>query len=144
MLLREGSIHALVPHDDPWVMEVAQWVDLQGGLLLPGFIDIQVNGGGGVLFNNARDVDGLATIARAHRRYGTTGLLPTLISDTVEVMAEAIAATRAAIAQGVPGILGIHLEGPYLNPLRKGIHDHTQFRVPQLHELMRCTALITG
>ncbi|ALR09029.2 N-acetylglucosamine-6-phosphate deacetylase [Xylella fastidiosa] len=144
VLLRGGCIQALLPHDDPRVTVGAQWVDLRGGLLLPGFIDIQVNGGGGVLFNNARDVDALATIARAHRRYGTTGLLPTLISDTVEVMVEAIAATRAAIAQGVPGILGIHLEGPYLNPLRKGTHDYTQFRVPQLHEVMRCTALDNG
>ncbi|HHW4680876.1 MAG TPA: N-acetylglucosamine-6-phosphate deacetylase [Xylella taiwanensis] len=144
VLLAEGRIQALVPHDHLRVTGVAQQVDLRGGMLLPGFIDLQVNGGGGVLFNNARDVQALATIARAHRRYGTTGLLPTLISDTAEVMAEAIAATRTAMAQGVPGILGIHLEGPYLNPMRKGTHDETQFRVPDLHEIAMSTALDNG
>jgi N-acetylglucosamine-6-phosphate deacetylase len=98
------------------------------GLLAPGFIDIQVNGGGGVLLNDAPTVDGIRTIAEAHRRYGTTGLLPTLITDTSERMAEAIAATRAAIAEGVPGVLGIHIEGPYLNPARKGVHDPALMR----------------
>ncbi|HHW4683520.1 MAG TPA: N-acetylglucosamine-6-phosphate deacetylase [Xylella sp.] len=144
VLLADGRIQALVPHNDPCVTVFTQRVDLRAGMLLPGFIDIQVNGGGGVLFNNARDVQGLATIACAHRRYGTTGLLPTFISDTVEVMAEAIAATRAAIAQGVPGILGIHLEGPYLNPVCKGTHDETRFRVPDVHEIVMATSLDNG
>ena len=87
--------------------------DLQGAALVPGFIDAQVNGGGGVLFNNATTIDAIRTIAEAHRRFGTTGLLPTLISDDAEVMARAVAATRAAIEAGVPGVLGIHLEGTY-------------------------------
>ena len=78
------------------------------GDLLPGFIDLQVNGGGGVLFNDAPSVDGIAAIARAHRRFGTTGLLPTLISDDLDVVARAIAAVDDAIARGVPGVLGIH------------------------------------
>lgn len=119
-------------------------VDLGGATLLPGFIDIQVNGGGGVLFNNACTPQALATIAAAHRRYGTTGMLPTLISDTAEVMAEAIAATRQAIAQGVPGVLGIHLEGPYLSPARKGTHDAQKFRVPDAHEIAVDTSLDNG
>ena len=94
------------------------------GLLAPGFIDVQVNGGGGVLFNDARTVEGIAAIGAAHRRFGTTGFLPTLITDTREHMAEAIAATAARrLPHSVPGVLGIHLEGPFLNPERKGVHD---------------------
>ena len=98
------------------------------GDLLPGFIDLQVNGGGGVLFNDQPTVEGIATIARAHRRFGTTGLLPTLISDDLDVVARAIAAVDAAIEQRVPGVLGIHIEGPFLNAARKGIHDASKFR----------------
>jgi len=93
------------------------------GLLAPGFIDIQVNGGGGVLLNDRPTVEGVRAIAAAHRRTGTTGLLPTLVTDTRERMAEAIAAVRGALAEGVPGVLGVHLEGPFLNPERKGVHD---------------------
>jgi N-acetylglucosamine-6-phosphate deacetylase len=98
------------------------------GLLAPGFIDVQVNGGGGVLFNAQRTADGIAAIGAAHRRYGTTGFLPTLITDTREHMAEAVAATRAAIERGIPGVLGVHLEGPFLNPERKGVHDPALMR----------------
>lgn len=118
--------------------------DLQGDTLLPGFIDIQVNGGGGVLFNNAPTVDALRRIAQAHRRFGTTGMLPTLISDDLEVMREAIAATRDAIAQGVPGILGLHLEGPYLASARKGTHDAGKFRVPDAAEIELVASLGHG
>jgi N-acetylglucosamine-6-phosphate deacetylase len=99
-----------------------------GGLLAPGFIDVQVNGGGGVLFNDTRTVGGIRAIGAAHRRFGTTGFLPTFITDTRERMAEAVAAARAALAAGVPGVLGIHLEGPFLNPERKGVHDAAHMR----------------
>lgn len=119
-------------------------IDLQGGYLVPGFIDVQVNGGGGVLFNNDTSVQALATIAQGHRKYGTTGLLPTLISDDAEVMQRAVAATRAAITQGVPGVLGIHLEGPYIAPARKGTHNADKFRVPDADEVAMVTALDNG
>src|SRR5690606_19379652 len=118
--------------------------DLQGATLLPGYIDAQVNGGGGVLFNNDTTVDAIRTIAQAHRRFGTTGLLPTLISDDADVMARAIDATRDAIAQGVPGVLGIHLEGPYIAPARKGTHDAGKFRVPGADEVAMATSLDNG
>ena len=118
--------------------------DLGGHTLLPGFIDVQVNGGGGVLFNNAPTVDTLRRIAEAHRRFGTTGLLPTLISDDVAVMRAAIAAVREAILQGVPGILGIHLEGPYLAAARKGTHDAGRFRVPDEEEIALASSLDNG
>ena len=97
--------------------------ELGGGILAPGFIDAQVNGGGGVLFNEARTAAGVAAIARAHARHGTTGLLPTFITDRGDRRAEAVAAVRDAVAAGTPGILGIHLEGPHFAPARKGAHD---------------------
>ena len=106
----------------------AQIVDCGGELLLPGFIDTQVNGGGGVLFNDAPSVETIATIAAAHRRFGTTGLLPTLISDDLDVAAAAIRAVDEAIDAGVPGVLGIHVEGPFLSFTRRGIHDAAHLR----------------
>lgn len=143
VLIDGGEIVAVVRDDDPRVRD-AELHDLHGGTLLPGFIDAQVNGGGGVLFNNAPTVDAIATIARAHRRFGTTGLLPTLISDDLDVMREAIAAVREAIARGVPGVLGIHLEGPYLAPARKGTHDAGKFRVPDASGIELATSLGSG
>ena len=109
--------------------DIAAVHDLNGGLLMPGFIDLQVNGGGGVLFNNDPTVDTIRAIGAAHRRYGTTGFLPTLITDRFDVMRAAIAAVGQAIREGVPGVLGIHLEGPFLNAERKGAHDAEKFCV---------------
>jgi N-acetylglucosamine-6-phosphate deacetylase len=102
--------------------------DLEGGLLLPGFIDSQVNGGGGVLFNDAPSIESIAAIGAAHRRFGTTGFMPTLISGDIENLEAAINATREAMAAGVPGVLGVHIEGPFLSAKRKGIHDASKFR----------------
>jgi N-acetylglucosamine-6-phosphate deacetylase len=96
--------------------------DLGGGLLAPGYIDVQVNGGGGVLFNDDPTPEGIARIAAAHRNHGTVGLLPTLVTDAPQVMAAAIAATREA-RHLTPATLGIHLEGPFLDPRRKGAHE---------------------
>ncbi|MBS0562698.1 MAG: N-acetylglucosamine-6-phosphate deacetylase, partial [Proteobacteria bacterium] len=90
-------------------------------ILAPGFIDCQVNGGGGVLFNDAQDLPTLRRIAAAHRRFGTTALLPTLITDTAERMHRAAAAVAEAMAANEPGIVGLHLEGPFLCPERKGV-----------------------
>ena len=143
VLLHDGHVLALVASDDPRVTQ-AQQHDLAGALLLPGFIDVQVNGGGGLLFNDAPTVDTLRGIAAAHRRYGTTGLLPTLITDTAATMRAALDAVDAAIAQGVPGILGIHLEGPFLASARKGIHDATLFRAPDADDLLALTAQHRG
>jgi N-acetylglucosamine-6-phosphate deacetylase len=102
--------------------------DLEGGLLVPGFIDTQVNGGGGVLFNDSPTVEAIRAIGEAHRTFGTTGFLPTLISDDSGVIRAGIEAVDAAIAAGVPGVLGIHIEGPFLNEQRKGIHDADKIR----------------
>jgi N-acetylglucosamine-6-phosphate deacetylase len=98
------------------------------GDLVPGFIDLQVNGGGGVLFNDQPTIEGIEAIGRAHRAFGTTGFLPTLISDELEVIERAIRAVEGAIAKGVPGVLGIHIEGPFINPEKRGIHDPHKIR----------------
>ena len=102
--------------------------DLAGAMLLPGFIDTQVNGGGGVLFNDQPTPAGVAAIGAAHRRFGTTGFLPTLISGDLATVEAAIASVRHALADRSPGLLGLHIEGPFLNPRRKGIHDASRFR----------------
>ena len=134
VLLDGERIVDLLAPADPRVREAHQH-DLGGAMLLPGFIDVQVNGGGGVLFNEAPTVDALRRIGAAHRRYGTTGFLPTLISDDAAVMRAALAAVEQALTEGVPGVLGIHLEGPYLAPARKGVHDSKYFHAPNRDEL---------
>ncbi len=126
VVIDEDRIAAIVAESD--VPAGAERVDLAGGTLVPGFIDTQVNGGGDVLFNDNPSVAGIAAIGAAHRRFGTTGFLPTLISDDLEVMAAAVEAVDAAIGEGVSGVLGIHLEGPFLNPERKGIHSAEKIR----------------
>ncbi|MEO5691667.1 MAG: hypothetical protein ABIQ72_00960, partial [Usitatibacter sp.] len=127
VLIEDGRIAALVSEGDPRA-QGATIHDLEGASLLPGFIDSQVNGGGGVLFNDAPTVEAIRAIGAAHRRFGTTGFLPTLISDDLSVIAEAIASVRAAIAQKVPGVIGVHIEGPYISKERKGTHDPARFR----------------
>jgi N-acetylglucosamine-6-phosphate deacetylase len=100
----------------------AQRRDLGGGLLAPGFIDVQVNGGGGALLNDNPSVETVRTIATAHRRFGTVGMLPTVITDAPQVIARAVTSVARAMAEGVPGVLGIHIEGPFLDVARKGAH----------------------
>lgn len=114
------------------------------GTLVSGFIDTQVNGGGGVLFNDAPTVEGIAAIGAAHRRFGTTGFLPTLISDDLDVIRRAVIAVDAAIAAGVPGVLGIHIEGPFLNVDRKGIHSAEKIRPLDAEGIAVLTGLKRG
>lgn len=134
VLVDEGRISGLALPSDPRVRR-AERHDLAGRYLLPGFIDCQVNGGGGVLFNDTPTIAGVAAIARAHRRFGVTGLLPTLISDGRDTMRKAITAANAAVAAETPGVLGIHIEGPFLAPERKGVHDVGMFRVPDAEDV---------
>jgi N-acetylglucosamine-6-phosphate deacetylase len=111
--------------------ELAAGIDrwkLGGGLLAPGFIDVQVNGGGGALLNDKPSAEVVKTIANSHCHFGTVGLLPTVITDTPEVTSAAIAAVREAREQGVGNVLGIHVEGPFLDPARKGAHDPLYIR----------------
>jgi N-acetylglucosamine-6-phosphate deacetylase len=143
VLLRDDRIVDVVRDDDARCRRAEQR-DLQGKLLLPGFIDTQVNGGGGVLFNDEPSVDAIRAIGNAHRRFGTTGFLPTLISDDLDVVARAVAAVKAAIEAGVPGVLGIHIEGPFLNVERKGVHDPAKLRELDQSAVGLLTSLKTG
>jgi N-acetylglucosamine-6-phosphate deacetylase len=135
----DGSrIAELVPRADlPRTMPVR--VLPEGAWLAPGFIDVQVNGGGDVLFNHQPTVEGACAIAAAHRKFGTTGLLPTLITDSAEKMRLALDAA-AIVADREPGVLGLHLEGPYLSPEKPGVHDVRHIRPPGEGDLALLTA----
>lgn len=126
LMVRDGLVDGILSRRD--VPATFAAVELDGGLIAPGFVDLQVNGGGGVMLNDRRDVEGIATICRAHARFGTTSLLATLITDTPAVTAEAVAAGMEAARRGVPGFLGLHLEGPHLSLGRKGAHDPALIR----------------
>lgn len=126
VIVQDGRVSELLPEQEiPDSVEFS-W-DLEGHILAPGLIDIQVNGGGGVMFNDAPSVETIRRIGAAHRQFGTTGFLPTLISTDLDTMKRACEAVEQAISEGVPGVLGIHLEGPYLNADRRGIHNAERF-----------------
>ncbi|HSD69345.1 MAG TPA: N-acetylglucosamine-6-phosphate deacetylase, partial [Woeseiaceae bacterium] len=127
VLVEDGLIAGIVAGEKVPAAGVDVY-DLDGKLLLPGFIDAQVNGGGGILFNDSPDIDGIRAIAKAHCQFGTTGFLPTLISDELDVLDRALLAVEEAIDEGVPGVLGVHIEGPFLNPQRRGVHDRKKLR----------------
>lgn len=124
----DGMIGKICPRADMPATDNA--IDLGGQLLAPGFIDLQVNGGGGIMVNDRPDATGLARIMSAHRQYGTTAMLPTLISDNWDMMKATATSIRQAVSQGIPGIIGVHFEGPYLNPARKGVHREAVLRQP--------------
>lgn len=126
LLVEDGRISAVLPTDAP--APGARRVALDGGVLMPGFVDLQLNGGGGVMFNDAPTVETLSTMAEAHARLGALTILPTLITDTPEITEQAVAAIEAAVAARVPGIAGLHLEGPHLSLARKGAHDPALIR----------------
>lgn len=140
VLIENGWIADVTGADDPRLQQ-AECRDLKGALLLPGFIDTQVNGGGGVLFNDEPTVETIRRMGAAHRKFGTAGFLPTLISDDLSVVERAIAAVTAAVREGVPGVLGIHLEGPFLSPARKGVHNVEKFRQIDAKALALLTSL---
>jgi len=102
--------------------------DFDDELIAPGFVDLQVNGGGGVMLNDAPTVETMARIAAAHAAFGTTSILPTLITDCDSATEAVIAAAQAAVAEGVAGIAGLHLEGPHLDPAKAGAHDPASIR----------------
>lgn len=143
VLLQGSRILDVVPATESRVAG-AECHDLQGGLLLPGFIDAQVNGGGGALFNDSPDVATIRAIGAAHRRFGTTGFLPTLISSDLATLDRAIGAVREALAAEVPGALGIHIEGPFLSVARKGVHDPSMLRELEPSALGLLTSLGSG
>ena len=148
VLSQHGQISCVQPATEEIAARTVV-IDLGGDYLVPGFIDTQVNGGGGVLFNDVPTVDGIRTIAEAHRPFGTTGLLPTLISDELDVIREGLEAAEQAIGMEIPGVLGIHIEGPFLNEQRRGVHDARKLRqltreiVDELEPLRNGKTLLT-
>lgn len=137
LIIENGIITAL--SDSRTLPGGLQTIDVAGALVAPGFVDLQVNGGGGVLFNNDPTVEGIATICAAHARFGTTALMVTLITDTAGVRDEALSAGAEAQRCEVPGFLGLHLEGPHLSLVRKGTHDPALIRPMEAADL---TALV--
>lgn len=138
LIVEKGRITALLPADQ-LPAGIAE-VDAKGMIVSPGFVDLQVNGGGGVLFNNDPTVAGIRTICEAHARFGTTALMATLITDTPEVGAAAVAAGIKAHQDGIPGFLGLHLEGPHLSVARKGTHSPSLIRPMTDDDLARLVA----
>ena len=126
LLLADGAIRDIVAEDA--IPATARSTRLAGGTLAAGFIDLQVNGGGGVMFNDSPTAAAIAAIGRAHRAFGTTGFLPTFISGPRADMVQAVAAVREAMDLGEPGVLGIHFEGPHINRARRGAHDRQAIR----------------
>lgn len=116
LVTQDGRIARIAEGPPPSGLAV-KWLD--GGILSPGFIDVQVNGGGGILLNDDPSAAGMARIAAAHRPFGTTALLPTLITDTRD---KTLAVLDAARSAPIAGVVGVHLEGPHLDPARKGAH----------------------
>lgn len=120
-----GIVHSIVPAVG----------NIQSGMLVPGFIDVQVNGGGGVLFNAKPNLQSLRTMLRAHAQFGTTAMLPTVITDNVAIMQQAADAIALAIAAQEPGIIGVHFEGPHLSVAKKGVHSEQYIRPLSAAEL---------
>ncbi|HWU65235.1 MAG TPA: N-acetylglucosamine-6-phosphate deacetylase [Ensifer sp.] len=129
------------PYDVP---PGAEYVDYDGQWLVPGFIDLQVNGGGGAQFGDVTSLEAIRTITAAHARFGTTKLLVTLITDTPETTELALQAGHAAQAARVPGYLGLHLEGPHLSLARKGAHDPALIRPMQAADVERLLRYHSG
>jgi N-acetylglucosamine-6-phosphate deacetylase len=126
LIVRDGSVERIAPRGG--LPAGISLIELDGGILAAGFIDLQVNGGGGVMLNDGPSLEVIRTICAAHVPFGTTALLPTLITDTPEITEAAIAAGAQAALQKVPGFLGLHLEGPHLSKARKGAHDPALIR----------------
>ncbi|MFT6658771.1 N-acetylglucosamine-6-phosphate deacetylase [Maritalea sp.] len=127
VVIKAGKVSAIID-DAGSEQQGYETEDLGGKLLVPGFVDVQVNGGGGVMFNDEQSVQALATIANGHRKFGTTTMLPTFITDSFERMQAAAATARQAIAQNLPGVRGIHFEGPYFSMERRGVHAQQYVR----------------
>lgn len=142
VVVRGERIAALVAPDA--IPRGAEVVDLGGATVAPGYVDLQVNGGGDRLLNDDPTPEAVAAIAAAHRRRGTTGLLPTFITGPDDARQAAIEAVGACLEAGVPGVLGIHLEGPFLNPAKAGVHDPALMRRMTRGDLARLPAYPRG
>jgi len=126
LIIKNSKVVEIIPEEkvDPKTEQIV----LAGGLLTPGFVDLQVNGGGGVLFNDNPSLENLKTICEAHAKLGSTSIMPTLISDSPEVKKRAISTITDALDKQVNGLVGLHLEGPHLALARKGAHEERFIR----------------
>lgn len=120
VIATDGRIDALCPVSN--VPQGIERVDFSDGMMCPGFVDLQVNGGDGVMFNDAPNLATVKRIAAAHATLGATSILPTLITDDFDHTRAALEAVDQAVTEDVAGVLGIHLEGPHLSIARKGAH----------------------
>ncbi|NIY74396.1 N-acetylglucosamine-6-phosphate deacetylase [Thalassospira sp. HF15] len=142
VIVRDEKIDSIVMEKE--VPSGIRIIDAHSQTLAPGLVDVQVNGGGSALLNDAPDVETIKTMVAAHRQFGTTAMLPTLITDTREKMRAAIKAVQEAIDAGVPGVVGIHLEGPYLNRDRRGVHPADQIRPMEVDAIDLLSSLRNG
>ena len=126
LLVNGDAVFNIVEEDE--IPSQYDIIGLNSGTLSPGFIDLQVNGGGGILFNDNTNIEALRTICEAHMKFGTTSLLPTLITDTPEITTSALKAGIEAIKMSVPGVIGLHLEGPHLSIPKRGAHEESLVR----------------
>ena len=133
LLVENETVKSIVPRGE--APQGADLTELKDGMIVPGFVDIQVNGGGGILLNDDPSVDGIRRICAAHRAFGTTAMLPTLISDSPAITSSAIKAGIDAERDLVPGFAGLHLEGPHLSIARKGAHSPALIRPMSDHDL---------
>jgi N-acetylglucosamine-6-phosphate deacetylase len=137
LVVTDGKVEGIIAADSP---TDAIRVPAAGAMIVPGFLDLQVNGAGGALLNDTPTLDAIRTICTTLMQFGCTGCLPTLITDRVPKNEATIAAGIAATEQRVPGFLGLHLEGPHLSVARKGAHDPSLIRPMDESDLQRLLA----
>lgn len=138
LAVKAGITTAIVADKD--IPNAANVVELDGGILSPGYVETQANGGGGVLFNDEPSVSGITTILKAHRQFGTVAMLPTFITDIPEKLDKALQAIRDGIAAKIPGLIGGHFEGPFINVGKKGTHQPKFIRHPDKEDYQRFVA----
>ncbi len=143
---RDGVIERVGPRAQVVTEAAHMEVDVRGRMIFPGFVDLQVNGGGDVLLTEQPDVDAADRIAEAHVRFGTTSLLATVVTAGEPQMIRALEAVSASRQRPSPGatVLGAHLEGPFINPVRRGAHDNRFIRTPDLDLFDRLLAAASG
>lgn len=142
LLVDNGVTTAIVP--DQAIPDTAKIIVLDGGILSPGYVETQANGGGGVLFNDSPTVEGIKTILDAHRQFGTVAMLPTFITDSSDKLDNALQAVRDGIAEKVQGLIGGHFEGPFINTEKKGTHQSDYIRQPNAEDYQRFVSVGMG
>lgn len=136
LLVRDGKIVELGTKSQVKIPEGFNKVDAQGLIICPGFLDLQVNGGGGVFLTENSTYDDVCVMARAHAKFGTTGMLPTILTSEKNNICKALKAVSEAVFKGTGGatILGSHLEGPFINEKKKGAHEVKFIRPPSIDD----------